>query len=351
MSRRVVFACLVALFAAAVTADSLIAQGAGAPVSAQALPQQPSQSAPAIAETGATFRTGTEIVVLNVTVTDKEGRYIRGLSKNDFAVFEDGVAQEVSFFAASDVPLDLAILLDTSASMGEKMPLVHEAAVGFAHTLRPIDRAAIVGFDNQVQMLTSFTNDVPALEKAIRRTRAHGGTSLYTALYIALEEFRKDAKERQNNEVRRPAIVVLTDGEDTASLVSFDDVMDAAKRAGVSIYPISITSKYEAKKLEASGDRRFFNQADYGLKALAQETGARAFFPLDIKELDGVYGQIAEELSLQYSLGYAPRNTRQDGSFRKIAVQVLSRPDARPRTRSGYFAAHPINAMLGGTDR
>ncbi len=293
------------------------------------------------------FRSGIELVSLNVTVTDARQRYVTGLNRGDFAVFEDGIRQDVTFFAASNVPLDLAILLDTSASMLEKMLLVHEAATGFARTLRPIDRASIIGFDNQVQLLAPFTNDVPALEKAIRKTQAHGGTSLYTALYIALEQFRKDARQRQSTEVRRPAIVVLTDGEDTASLVSFDDVMDLAKRAGVAIYPISVTSKYEAKALEARGERRFFNQADFGLKALALETGARAFFPLDIKELDGVYEQIAQELSLQYALGYAPKNMRQDGSFRKIAVQVLSRPDARPRTRSGYFAAHPINAMLG----
>ncbi len=292
------------------------------------------------------FKSSIELVSLNVTVTDARQHYVSGLNRTDFAVFEDGVPQDVTFFAASNVPLDLAILLDTSASMGDKMPLVHEAAVGFARTLRPIDRAAIIGFDNQVRMLEGFTNDEASLDRAIRRTHAHGGTSLYTALYVALEEFQKDAKERQGNEVRRPAIVVLTDGEDTASLVSFDDVMDLAKRAGVAIYPISVTSKFEAKKLELSGERRFFNQADFGLKALARETGARAFFPLDIRELDGVYGQIAQELSLQYSLGYAPKNGRQDGSFRKIAVRVLSRPDARPRTRSGYFAAHPINAML-----
>ncbi len=318
------------------------------PVSLLGQSPQPTDAKPAEppSATGTVFKAATDLVSLSVTVTDGGHRYITGLDKDDFAVLEDGMPQEITFFAAMNVPLDLAVMIDTSASMTEKMAFVHEAATRFVHTLRPIDRAEVLGFSEQARVLVPFTNDIPAIEKAIDATTAHGSTALYTSLYVAIEDLSRLGKKQ--GEVRRQAIIVLTDGEDTASLLSFDDLLDAAKRAGVAVYPISITSPSDPKTQD--GTHRYITESDFSLKSLAQETGARAFFPMELKDLDGTYQQIAQELSSQYSLGYSPKHYG-DGAFHKLMVRVLHHPDARSRTRSGYYSTRPITASLMGSDR
>lgn len=293
--------------------------------------------------TGTVFKAATNLVSLSVTVTDGGYRYLKGLDKDDFAVLEDGVPQEITFFAATNVPLDLALMLDTSASMVDKMLFVHEAAKRFLRTLRPGDRAEILGFSEQARVLVPFTGDLPALQSAVEATTAHGSTALYTSLYVAIQDLARLGKKE--GEVRRQAIIVLTDGEDTASLLSFDDLLDAAKRAGVVVYPISISSPGDPKTEE--GGRRYITESDFSLKSLAQETGGRAFFPMELKDLDGSYQQIAQELSSQYSLGYAARHYG-DGAFHRLMVRVLHHPDARSRTRSGYYATRPTGASLIG---
>ncbi len=324
------------------------------PVSAQSsapLPEQrptDAQSPIPPQPAGTTFRTATELVALNVTVTDPTEHYVTGLSKDDFAVFEDGIPQNVTFFAASNVPLDLTIMIDTSASMTDKIAFVHEAATNFVHTLRSGDRAEILGFSEGAEVLAPFTGDIPTLESAIASTSPHGSTALYTSLYVAVEDLSRLA--RQQHDVRRQAIVVLTDGEDTSSLLSFDDLLSAAKRAGVAVYSISVVSPFDVKRLDDSGAHRFSDESDFALRMLSQETGARSFFPLTLRDLNGVYQQIAEELSTQYSLGYAPK-VHDDGAFHRLAVRILHHPGARPRTRSGYYSSRPIRAALLGGSR
>jgi VWFA-related protein len=282
------------------------------------------------------FRSGINLVPLSVTVTDAARHFVKGLKAEDFAVFEDGIPQQVQLFEADGMPLDLILLLDTSSSMSDKMDVVHEAAVGFVRTLRPGDRGAVVAFADGVDFVQQLTADRAALEQAIRRTAARGATSLNNALYISLKQFGRDA--RQEGELRRQAIAVLSDGEDTASLVSFEDVLAVARKTGVGIYTISLQSKQAAARLAASGQRRFYSEGEYSMRKLAQETGAQAFFPMQIVELKGIYGTIADELANQYSLAYAPVNGRADGTFRKISVRVPNRPEFRLRTRTGYTA-------------
>lgn len=282
------------------------------------------------------FRSSANLVPLNVTVLDAQQQFVRGLTVSDFSVLEDGVEQQVEFFEATEVPLDLIILLDTSSSMSDKMGIVHEAAVGFVRTLRPHDRGAVVAFSGTVDVLQPMTSDRELLEDAVRRTAARGATSLHNAIYIALKQFGRGV--RQDGDVRRQALAVLSDGEDTSSLISFEDVLTAARKSGVSVYPIALQSKYASSRLVASGQRRYFTESEYSLRALARETGAQAFFPLQIVELKNIYAVIAEELSSQYSIAYAPSNARADGRFRKIQVRVTSRPELRLRTRTGYIA-------------
>lgn len=282
------------------------------------------------------FRSGVDLVALSVVVTDAQGKFLGGLSSDNFTVIEDGVAQAVSFFAGSPVPIDLAILLDTSASMADKMQTVQQAAVGFTSSVRARDRLTVVGIKDTIRVLHPLAEDVAAARAAIQGTKAGGNTSLYNALYLTLKEMMKFRGSA--GEVRRQAIVVLSDGNDTTSLVGFDDVMELAKQSGVAVYTITLRSPLASNVLVR--DRASYAAADYAMKAVAQETGARAFFPADIKELTGVYGTIADELANQYLLGYASGNPRIDGSYRRVVVRV-DRPGARTRTRAGYFAAPP----------
>jgi Ca-activated chloride channel homolog len=298
-------------------------------VVASALGQQAAGQAPP-----PVFRSGASLVALNVTVTDHDKHFVTGLSSDDFAVYEDGVQQDVKFFESSRVPIDLIVLIDTSSSMQDKMDNVHTAAVGFLHSLRQGDRGAVVAFNDRVNVVQALTADRDLLDKAVRETSAHGGTALNNALYVALKDF--GAPARNSGEVRRRAIAILSDGEDTASLMSFDDVLDLSRKSGVTIYTIGLQSQYPAA---SPGKHRYFSESQYAMKTLAQETGGEAFFPLAIGELRSVYDSIARELSAQYSIAYSPSNPRSDGRFHRIVVQVVSRPELRSKSRSGYTAS------------
>jgi Ca-activated chloride channel family protein len=299
--------------------------------------QQSASSDASSPQAAPVFRSGANLVPLNVTVTDNDRQFVKGLKAADFLVYEDGVEQAVQFFEATETPLDLIVLIDTSSSMSDKMDVVHEAATGFLKTMKTGDRGAIVAFADGVDIIQPLTSDRVALEQGILKTRARGATSLHNALYISLKQFGRAAQ--REGDVRRQAIAVLSDGEDTSSLVSFDDVLDLARKSGVSIYPIVLQSKYAASRIVTQGQRRFYSEAEYSMRTLAQETGAQAFFPMQVFELKGVYGAIAQELSSQYSLAYSPANARADGRFRRITVRLSSHPELKLRTRTGYTAA------------
>jgi Ca-activated chloride channel family protein len=275
------------------------------------------------------FRSGIDVVSLNVTVVDGQNRYVTDLGEDDFSVFEDGSRQDLLFFTRTNLPIALSLLIDSSASMEERMPVAQEAAMGFATRVRPQDLAQVVDFDNRVEIVQGFTNDQEALQKAIRTTSSGGSTSLYNAVYIALRELAR-MKARSQDDVRRQAIVLLSDGEDTTSLVSFEEVMELAKRSETAIYTIGLQPR-EATSL------RGFREAEFVLRQLASETGGRSFFAQRAEELRHVYSQISDELSNQYSMGYASKNARRDGAWRKLVVQV-GRPNMTARTKRGYYA-------------
>lgn len=274
------------------------------------------------------FRTGIDIVSLAVTVTDPAGRLLTDLEPAQFHVFEDGAAQDVAYFNRTTMPVALALLLDTSASMNLRMATAQNAAIGFVRRLRPRDVAELVAFDKDVRVLQDFTGDQAALERAIRSTTAVGSTSLYNAVYVSLRELRKN-RVATEQDVRRQAIVVVSDGEDTSSLVGFDEVLDLAKRSETAIYTVGLRSQ------EDTGEKEY-KEADFVLRDLAQETGGRAFFPARLEDLAGVYARIADELASQYVLGYTSKNSRRDGAWRRVAVRV-DREGATARTRPGYF--------------
>jgi Ca-activated chloride channel family protein len=287
------------------------------------------------------FRSRSALVALNVTVQDNGAKYVGGLQRGDFAVYEDGVRQDVRFFESTAVPLDLIVLIDTSSSMSNKMAIVHDAASGFLRTLRDGDRGAVLAFAESVTILQPLTSDRALLEKAVRGTGARGSTSLNNAVYIALKHFGESA--RQEQDVRRQALVLLSDGADTSSLVSFDDVLGLARKTGVSVYTVALHSP----RLGAASALDQVSESDYAMKTLARETGAQAFFP-EPAQLKAVYSSIATELASQYSIGYVPADGRADGRFRRVTVQIVTKPELRPRTRHGYTADRaPAAAAVG----
>jgi Ca-activated chloride channel family protein len=306
----------------------------GPPPAASTPAPPPAPSAPAAASQPTqrpSFRGGVDVVSLNVTVTDQARNYVTSLEQGDFVVFEDGVKQDVTYFNKAQLPIALSLLIDTSASMEDKLRLAQEAAIGFVRRLKPDDIAQIIDFDNRVSILQQFTSERPALETAIRQTVPNGSTSLHNAIYISLKELKK-VRATTSGDVRRQAIVVLSDGEDTSSLVPFEEVLDLAKRSEVIVYTIGI----RGRDLGARG----FPEAEFVLKQFAQETGGRAFFPTGATELDAIYAQIADELASQYALAYSSRNPRRDGQWRRIVVRT-TKPELAARTKQGYFG--PVN--------
>ena len=275
------------------------------------------------------FGTGIEVINLNVSVTDARGRYITDLTKNDFAVFEDGVRQELSIFNHEDIPISLVLMIDTSASMDEKLPKARAAAIRFVGTLRPQDNAQVMQFNDRTTILQDFVADHGALDSAIGRTEAAGPTALHNALYVALKELEK----QKTQALRRRAIVLLSDGEDTASLVSDDQVLDLARKTEINIYAISLRPRRMQDRNAVK-----FSQAAHLLTALTQDTGGQVHFPNSLSELDAVYDRIAEELRTQYSLGYVSNNGRRDGKWRRIVVRIPAREDIQVRHKLGYFA-------------
>jgi len=271
------------------------------------------------------FRVTVDLISLNVTVTDTRNRFVTDLLREDFALFEDGIAQEVSVFSQEDLPIRMVLLLDTSASMDEKMGFAQEAAINFVGEMKDDDLTEVVEFGSKPHVLQPFTADVEKLNRAIRMTQAGGTTQLYNALYISLKSL-----SRRRQDIRRQAIVVLSDGEDTSSLVTFERVMELAKETDVTIYTISL-------RQEGGRRSRAFSEAEFVLKKLAEETGGQWFFPGQLAELTSVYARIATELKSQYNIGYVSNNPKRDGSWRRVVVQTTY-PDLLVRTKLGYYA-------------
>jgi VWFA-related protein len=221
------------------------------------------------------FKSGVDIVPLTVTVTDAAGRHVPGLTDQDFTVLEDGVEQPVSFFASGDVPLDVALAIDTSSSMRSELPLVQAAAIGLVGKLRPSDRGAIVEIKGTAGIPQPFTSDRALIERSIRALKTSGDTALYDAIYVVLKEFERE--RRESLDIRRQALVLLSDGLDNKSHLAFEDVMEAARRGGVNIYTISLRGQ-AALLPRADLDGRTL-QAEYTMGAVARESGGRPFFP------------------------------------------------------------------------
>jgi Ca-activated chloride channel homolog len=265
-------------------------------------------------------------VAMLYTVSDKRGRFVTDLSKNDFEVFESKKPQSIlEFSAESDLPLRLAILIDTSNSIRERFHFQQEAATAFIDgTIRPKqDRAMIVSFDTAAELVADLTDNVAELEKAVQSLRPGGGTSLYDAIFYASRD--KLMQDQPLYKFRR-AMVILSDGEDNQSRYTRDQALEMAQKADVTIYTISTNITH----IESDGDKV--------LKYFATETGGEVFFPFKATDLNQSFENIANELRHQYNIFYRPEPLRVDGLYHPVEIRVKGRKDLIVRCRKGYYA-------------
>lgn len=274
------------------------------------------------------------------TVTDKKGRNVPNLGKDDFRVLEDGQPQAISFFSKeTDLPLRIGVLIDTSNSVSDRLHFEEEAAIDFLNeAIRPgKDLAFVVGFDVEPQLVQDYTDDVEKLSNAIRGLAAGGTTSLYDALYYACQQKMlnlSDANVGGGSYLRR-VLIVVSDGKDTNSGHSRTEALEMAERSEAIIYAISTNNS--GTNTAGSAEPNGYSSGDKILKFLAGETGGRTFFPFEASDLESNFRQIAAELRSQYSLAYTPTNNKRDGTFRKIAVEPEEK-GLRVRAKAGYFA-------------
>jgi Ca-activated chloride channel family protein len=290
------------------------------------------------------FNSGVEMVPLTVTVTDGEAGYVTGLSPDDFIVLEDGVPQEITFFAAGDVPIDLALLIDASGSMDADLPLVRAAAKGLVRTLGDGDRGGVFMVNASVSMPQAFTSDHERIATAIDAVTAGGGTAIYDGLYAALRELERQRLD--DTEVRRQVLVALSDGLDNASHVSPEDVAEATRDVGAQLFAIMMAPRRHIPGSELGLAER---RAAFELRSLARNAGGRSFQYDSALALPGIYQAIATELKSQYDLGYVPREPSDTRAFRRLTVRL--RPPARgvARTRSGYYPENRTPTRVSGT--
>jgi Ca-activated chloride channel family protein len=273
-----------------------------------------------------------ESLVVNVdlinvlfTVTDKRGRLVTDLTKSDVSLAEDNKTQTITNFSReTDLPLTIALLIDTSTSIRDRFKFEQDAASDFLYrTLRPRkDKALLITFDSAIELVQDYTDSPEILAKAIRQVRPGGGTKMLDAIFLACQEKLKA-------ETGRKIIILISDGDDNLSLETVNSALEMAQRSDVSIFAISTNST------------GFFNlsapKTDKLLKKLADETGGRAFFPFKAEDLTQSFQEISAELRSQYSLAYRSTNTLRDGNFRSIRIE-LDRKNLKVKSRKGYYA-------------
>jgi len=281
-------------------------------------------------------REAVSLVTLYVSAEDERGHPAEDLHASDFSIVEDGISQDIVQFSSARQPFSVALLLDSSNSMGigDRLEIARKASIDFIKQMDARDRLLVLSFNDTVQEVQPFTTDPKRLEKAIRGITAGGGTALYDALVAAAS--RLQALDG------RKAMVLLSDGRDQAlkenapgSLHLFEEALDAAVRAEVVVYAIGLGARLEE---ETDLTQRWSLQQILG--ALATKTGGRFYNPERAGQLTGVYRQISEDLNRRYTLSYSPKNTARDGKWRAIRVQVR-RPGVKITTRPGYFAPSP----------
>ena len=284
---------------------------------------------------GYTISVDVNLVILYASVRDKAGRRIKELVKENFKVYEDNVEQKTAVFSSSDIPVTLGIVIDDSGSMRDKRPAVAAAALAFVQTSNPQDQVFVVNFNDVFYLDTpgDFARNIEDLKAALDKIDSRGGTALYDAGRASLDHLKLGSHDKK-------VLLVISDGEDNASRISYDEFFRIAQESDAVIYTIGLLGVEEGSnlfKLKGRGNRR----AAKVLRKISQATGGAAYFPKSLDEVKSICVQVAEDIRNQYTIGYYPANTKKDGSFRQIRVEA--RKEGRGgrlvvRARTGYYA-------------
>jgi Ca-activated chloride channel family protein len=272
-------------------------------------------------DTRPTFRVGVETVFINVTVTDSLNRYIGGLDKESFRIFEDTVEQSITHFVEESAPVSVGILFDISSSMKRNIQSARRSVLRLLQSGTPDDEFFLVSFNQKTKLVQGFTRQAASLERSILSIKPRGRTALYDAVHLGMEQIRAARN-------RKSALILITDGEDNSSRYTAAEVRELAMESGAPIYAI--------------GEKGKLGYGHREIQGLADVTGGRAFFPQTFSELDYYVDLIRSELAHQYVLGYTPVNRARDGKWRKLQVK-LAAPEGFSkrivRNRQGYFAS------------
>ena len=269
------------------------------------------------------IRIEVEAVNLLVSVTTKRGRSVTDLKQENFRVLEDGQVQTITNFGIeSELPLSIALLIDTSASVRTKLDFEKQAATNFVFSvMQPKDQTMVAEFDTGVTLVTDFTNQPTKIARQLKGLQAGGGTALLDAIYVV-------AHDKLNIPQRRNTIVVISDGADLDSTHSSREALELVQKNNITVYAIG------TNRIGASGDRR----GERILEELALRTGGRAFFPYSAEQLHHAFALIDEELRSLYSLTYTPTRKERDGKYRKIKVKLVKAKNLLVKHRKGYYA-------------
>ncbi|MGE3843088.1 MAG: VWA domain-containing protein [Vicinamibacterales bacterium] len=302
------------------TLVAVVASGSAAPAqSASSLEASAAEQAPR-------YRNGVDLVVLDVCAYDGDGRHVGDLEADDFVVLEDGVRQHISLVLPSgSLPLTTILLVDHSGSMsGPKLSRAIEAANDFGARQRPGDRLEIISFNHRAERVQAFDSLPGQTAMALARMKAGGTTALYDALLVAANDLTRIGPSEWSS---RRVVIVLSDGEDTASLVGFEEVLPVLRRSGALVYGVSLRTDVDGRWLGGT----------WPLLAVARDTGARVIGVPTLTSLSSLYAQIEAEARHLYRIGYVSTNQRDDGRWRTVSVRVAV-GGVRARTRTGYYA-------------
>ena len=283
------------------------------------------------------IRVETELVTLTATVTDENGRYRAGLKQGDFTVYEDGARQELAYFNTGDrVPVSLGIVFDTSGSMEDKIEGVRDAVEHFVKSVAPGDEIFLVRFSDDAQLVQDFTDDKRRILRAVQSLEPRGTTALYDAIQLGLQKLSQGKHKKR-------ALLLLTDGNDTASVLSLQTGVSLARKSEAIIYALGIGHGESGSVHSGIFDSQIKDTVDMrALRAFADATGGNAYYLENAHEggrdrVDEAALEVAAELKQQYTLGYYPANKKRDGAFRQVTVEVKDKA-LRVRTKRGYYA-------------
>ncbi len=272
----------------------------------------------------ATFSTDTRLVVLPVSVSDKSGKLVTNLERQSFKVYENGAEQAIKVFRREDVPISLGIIIDNSGSMREKRHKVETASLDLVKASNPQDEVFVVNFNDEAYLDVPFTNEIKKLEEGVARIDSRGGTAMRDAISMSIDYVKEKGKKDKK------VLLVVTDGNDTASSGTLEKLIDKARDREVLIYAIGLLNEEE---------RREGKKAKRALDAITRESGGLSFYPKDVSEVDKIALQVAQDIRNQYTIAYSPTIQALDGSFRQIKVVVNGAGRPTVRTRTGYYAS------------